>query len=93
MKESADVTVETSDQSFALNEGWGDNGTYKTKYSFGISAQFDHYQDLIRFNLDPPVDFDIRDYCAGMVFNGVSTISALNNYQNITSEKNWEFKI
>jgi len=61
---SADVSVFTTDQAFALKSGVD----YRTEYRFRISAIFTVFPSEITF-VRSPVSFYIRDYCAGMILS------------------------
>lgn len=76
---SADMSIETTDQSYALSDS---NGDYRTKFAISLSAQFDLYKD--EFTFQHSVDFYIRDYCVALTLTGPPDITALTNLQNIT---------
>lgn len=79
---SAKISIETNDQSYAMSDT---NSDYRTKFAISLSAELDHYTDQITFTYGP-IDFYIRDYCAGLTLISQSdTIKVLTNSQNFTS--------
>lgn len=85
---SADVTVYTEDNDYALRDGKLANDLpgkeYKSLYVFLLSAHFPAYPSSITFQ-SADIDFYIKDECYAMTILGPAQIQMSQNNYNLTA--------